>query len=96
VAREPEPQRSDDDQSQASINGEIQNRRDLTGNGVIDDNDILPYCDKVPYYAGQSVDTCWDRQDASDASGLYPCNDGTYNKNWEDCKDAYQVIQEGE
>jgi hypothetical protein len=44
-----------------------------------------PYCDQVgSNYRG----VCHDRRDYSESTGLYPCNDGTEKKRWQDCKDA--------
>ncbi len=48
----------------------------------------LPYCDKVkddPNYTG----SCHDRKDYDEITGLYPCNDGSQEKDWRDCEDAY-------
>jgi hypothetical protein len=32
--------------------------------------------------------TCHDRKDISNITGLYGCNDGTWKKDWRDCKDV--------
>lgn len=46
----------------------------------------LPYCHKVPEdYQG----ACHDILDYDEETGLYPCNDGTQEKDWRDCEDAY-------
>jgi hypothetical protein len=49
---------------------------------LINKPSVLPYCDKP--HSG----SCWDRKDYDQTTGLYPCNDGTNNVNWKNCKDA--------
>ena len=50
------------------------------------DNDgANPYCDKV---ADNYQDTCHDRFDTDEETGLATCNDGTHKADPQDCKDA--------
>ena len=44
----------------------------------------LPYCDKI----GDVVQSCHDRQDTDEFTGLAPCNDGTQRADYKDCPDA--------
>jgi hypothetical protein len=46
----------------------------------------MPYCDEVPDGSGDSVPVCHDRTDVSETTGLYPCLDGSEEKDWRDCK----------
>jgi hypothetical protein len=50
-----------------------------------EDDEVNPYCDKIP--VGER-DNCWDRLDYDQATGLYPCNDGSNRGNWRDCPDV--------
>jgi hypothetical protein len=50
-----------------------------------DDDDPNPYCDTDK---GKAAPVCHDRLDYNQDTGLYPCNDGTEKKRWQDCKDA--------
>jgi hypothetical protein len=53
---------------------------DGNGDGIDDSN--TPYCDEIEREVGV---TCWDRKDYSEDTGLYPCRDGSYEENWQDC-----------
>jgi hypothetical protein len=47
-------------------------------------NNDEPYCDEVDNLPpGQS---CWDRTDYDEETGLYPCKDGSYESDYHDCK----------
>lgn len=48
--------------------------------------DPTVYCDQVdPDELGPN-ETCHDRKDASDDTGLYTCLDGSHEKDWRDCE----------
>ena len=51
--------------------------------------DANPYCDLLSIDERRDV-TCHDRRDASDATGLVNCNDGSEREfeDWEDCPDV--------
>jgi hypothetical protein len=53
------------------------------GGGGGGDNDVLPYCDVAGYEDG-----CFDRKDYDQETGLFPCNDGSYEEDWKDCDDV--------
>jgi hypothetical protein len=59
----------------SSSDGNNGNDRDSESGGK-------PYCDEVEREVGV---TCWDRKDYSEDTGLYPCRDGSYEENWQDC-----------
>jgi hypothetical protein len=58
-----------------------------------DDNDSRrhpsdnPYCDVVRQ-TGEPYESCFDRKDYSESTGLYPCRDGSDVKDWRDCPDG--------
>jgi hypothetical protein len=57
----------------------------VTGDEECPSTGSNPYCDQVgSNYRG----VCHDRKDYSESTDLYPCNDGTEKKCWQDCKDA--------
>lgn len=76
--------------------------RDTTRDTTRDNNEIqdyaeeedyepLPYCDLVSNEYMSSGGTCHDRKDyyqGGPNDGLYPCNDGTNEEDWRDCKDV--------
>jgi hypothetical protein len=51
------------------------------GVDVGDDGDEKKYCDVVER-TGEPYDTCHDRKDYSDTTGLYTCIDGSQVKDW--------------
>jgi hypothetical protein len=56
-----------------------------------EESEVNPYCDKFEGVDDWPDSGCWDRKDYDDGgpnNGLYPCNDGTYKKDWRDCKDV--------
>ena len=64
------------------IYGGVQGSPERDQNGQLI-NKPNPYCDQV-----DNPKDCWDRRDYDQATGLYPCNDGTQKTDWRDCKDA--------
>jgi hypothetical protein len=56
----------------------------LSSISIVNAEPPLPYCDKV---FNQS---CYDRQDTDDITGLAPCNDGTQVPDYHDCPDAME------
>jgi hypothetical protein len=50
----------------------------------------LPYCD-IPQ--GEAAQSCHDRDDFDEDTGLYPCNDGSQRSNPDDCPDASKGTQ---
>lgn len=50
----------------------------------------LPYCDTPE---GEAAQSCHDRDDYDEDTGLYPCNDGTQKSNPDDCPDASKGTQ---
>jgi hypothetical protein len=48
----------------------------------------VPYCDKFAIGAAPVGQSCHNRKDYSDTTGLYPCNDGTQKADYKDCKDV--------
>jgi hypothetical protein len=55
------------------------------------ERESLPYCDTPEGNAAQS---CHDRDDYDEDTGLYPCNDGSQKTNPDDCPDASQDTQQ--
>ena len=45
------------------------------------------YCDVVRQ-TGEPYDSCFDRKDYSESTGLYPCRDGSNVEDWRDCPDG--------
>jgi hypothetical protein len=67
--------------------GESGNDNDNNDNDDGGDDKPNPYCDKLN--AEQKSNTsCHDRRDVDSETGIATCNDGTYKKDWRDCKDA--------
>lgn len=58
---------------------------------TIEDNKPNPYCDKVSDEYMQNGGFCHDRLDFDEETGLFPCNDGTQQKDWRDCDDATEL-----
>lgn len=56
-----------------------------------DDNqdDPLPYCDTPE---GEAAQSCHDKDDYDEVTGLYPCNDGSQKANPNDCPDATEPV----
>lgn len=50
----------------------------------------LPYCDTPE---GEAAQSCHDRDDYDEDTGLYPCNDGSQKSNPDDCPDASKGSQ---
>ena len=44
-----------------------------------------PYCDVVRQ-TGEPYDSCFDRKDYSESTGLYPCRDGSDVEDWRECE----------
>ena len=65
---------------------EEDNNDNDNGNGNNDNDDNKrppsdnPYCDQVTVY-----ESCFDRKDYDQETGLYPCKDGSNVKDWRDC-----------
>jgi hypothetical protein len=57
------------------------------------ERESLPYCDTSEGDASQS---CHDRDDYDEDTGLYPCNDGSQKSNPDDCPDAFKETQQSE
>lgn len=70
-------------QAQSSTNENNNNNEQSQGQ----DSDANPYCDLLTDEDRGNV-TCHDRQDASQTTGLYTCNDGTHRETWESCPDV--------
>jgi hypothetical protein len=51
-----------------------------------EEESVNPYCDKLSD-EDSLTQSCWDRRDHSGDTGLYPCHDGSYKKDYKDCKD---------
>lgn len=49
------------------------------------EHESLPYCDTPE---GDAAETCHDRDDYDEDTGLYPCNDGSQKSDPDDCPDA--------
>lgn len=49
------------------------------------EREALPYCDTPE---GDAAQSCHDRDDYDEDTGLYPCNDGSQKSNPDDCPDA--------
>jgi hypothetical protein len=58
---------------------------ELTQGQENEERQTLPYCDTPEGNAAQS---CHDRDDYDEDTGLYPCNDGSQKSNPDDCPDA--------
>jgi len=56
-----------------------------------DQYDSLPYCDTPE---GEAAQSCHDRDDYDEDTGLYPCNDGSQKANPENCPDATRPVIE--
>jgi hypothetical protein len=53
----------------------------------------LPYCGTPE---GDAAQSCHDREDYDEDTGLYPCNDGSQQSNPDDCPDAFKDTQQSE
>lgn len=57
------------------------------------ERESLPYCDTPE---GDAAQSCHDRDDYDEDTGLYPCNDGSQKSNPDDCPDAFKDNQQPE
>jgi hypothetical protein len=71
---------NDDDEKTANCGGEA-----CTPTEKEDSTLDEPYCDELQPESGFREQSCWDRKDYDQDTGLYPCRDGSEEKDWRDC-----------
>ena len=81
---ESEPETGEGESTQEPTEGQENEERE---------RESLPYCDTPE---GAAAQTCHDRDDYDEDTGLYPCNDGSQKSNPDDCPDAFKDNQQPE